>query len=305
MLYSKHLFSSVFEDDAILPPYKGSTFRGFFGHALKKVVCALKKQDCKECLLREKCVYSFVFETPAIENELNEKRIASPPHPYVIEPPESTKTLYKKGESFDFAILLFGRANDYLPYFIYAFEQMGKIGIGQRIEGKRPVFKLDSVTAGNNPVYSSQDNKIREGEFTQDLIAEYYLPEESKTVHNLHLTLETPLRLKFENSLRANLPFHVLVRAMLRRISSLNNYHGNGEPSLDYRGLVKRAESVEVSDSSLKWFDWKRYSNRQDRSMLMGGMVGKVSYSGELSEFIPLIRGSSGESVGKNSQYSI
>jgi len=306
MLYGKYLFSGVFEDNAILPEYKGSTFRGVFGHALKKVVCALKKQDCKDCLLRGKCVYSFVFETSNPDNEPDKKkRIASPPHPYVIEPSESKKTHYKKGESFDFAILLFGRANDYLPYFIYAFEQMGKIGIGQRIEGKRPVFKLDSVTAGNNPVYSSQDNKIKEGEFTQDLIAEYYLPEESKTVNSLDLALETPLRLKFENSFRANLPFHVLVRAMLRRISSLNNYHGNGEPSLDYRGLVKRAESVEVSDSSLKWFDWKRYSNRQDRSMLMGGMVGKLSYSGELSEFIPLIRFCEKVHLGKQTTFGL
>jgi len=54
MLYGKYLFSSVFEDDAVLPYYKGSTFRGVFGHALKKVVCALRRQDCYGCLLREK-----------------------------------------------------------------------------------------------------------------------------------------------------------------------------------------------------------------------------------------------------------
>lgn len=65
MFYGKYLFSSTFTDDAIFPHYKGSTFRGIFGQALKKVVCALKKQECKDCLLREKCVYSFVFEIPS------------------------------------------------------------------------------------------------------------------------------------------------------------------------------------------------------------------------------------------------
>ena len=63
MFYGKYLFTSTFTNDAILPHYKGSTFRGIFGQALKKVVCALKKQECKDCLLREKCVYSFVFES--------------------------------------------------------------------------------------------------------------------------------------------------------------------------------------------------------------------------------------------------
>ena len=51
-------------DTISLPPYKGSTLRGGFGHAFKKTVCALKSQDCDSCLLREKCVYSYVFETP-------------------------------------------------------------------------------------------------------------------------------------------------------------------------------------------------------------------------------------------------
>lgn len=306
MQYGSYLFSSVFEDDAILPDYKGSTFRGVFGHALKKVVCALKRQDCKDCLLKEKCVYSFVFETPAARDEPGgRKRIASPPHPYVIEPPDNTKTDYKKGEFFGFTLLLFGRANEQLPYFIYAFEQMGKMGIGRRIEGKRPVFKLVSVATDGNLVYSSQDNKIKEGEFTQDLVAEGHLPEEYKTIHSLELTLQTPLRLKFENSFHANLPFHVLVRAMLRRVSSLTNYHGDGEPPLDYRGLVERAKSVEISDSSLKWFDWKRYSNRQDQSMLMGGITGKVRYSGNLGEFVPLIRFCEKVHIGKQTSFGL
>ncbi|MDY6842593.1 MAG: hypothetical protein SVW57_00685 [Thermodesulfobacteriota bacterium] len=138
MLYGKYFFASTFEDNAVLPFYKGSTFRGVFGLALKKVVCALKRQDCRDCLLREKCVYSFVFETPIQSDKSKElKKIAAPPHPYVIEPPDTTRTHFKKGEPFDFALILFGKANNYLPYFIYAFEQMGKLGIGKKIEGRR------------------------------------------------------------------------------------------------------------------------------------------------------------------------
>jgi len=35
VLYGKYRFSSVLLDDALLPPFKGSTFRGVFGLALK------------------------------------------------------------------------------------------------------------------------------------------------------------------------------------------------------------------------------------------------------------------------------
>lgn len=34
MLYSRYEFRCVFNSEAILPAYKGSTFRGIFGHSL-------------------------------------------------------------------------------------------------------------------------------------------------------------------------------------------------------------------------------------------------------------------------------
>ncbi len=56
-------------------------------------------------------------------------KTASPPHPFVIEPPLTIEKDLKKGSSFDFNLLLFGDVNKNIPYFIYAFDQMGEIGI--------------------------------------------------------------------------------------------------------------------------------------------------------------------------------
>ena len=74
----------------------------------------------------------------------------------------------------------------------------------------------------------------------------------------LHVTLKTPLRLKFENQLSADLSFHLLVRAMPRRLSSLMTAYGSGEPALDYTGLIERATGLKMVDSNLHWYDWKR-----------------------------------------------
>ena len=306
MLYGRYAFSCIFLDDAILPEYKGSTFRGIFGHALKKVVCALKRQDCRDCLLRHKCLYVFVFEAPREDGETaGKKRIAAPPHPYVIEPPENTQTRYGKGESFRFNLLLFGIANDYLPYFIYAMDEMGKMGIGKQIDGKRASYMLTDVTVDNAVIYKKEEGKIRKGAFATDL----KLPTESTgnscPVEMLEVSLVTPLRLKHENHLEASLPFHVLTRAILRRISSLCQYHGNGEPPLDYRGLVVRAKDVDTVASSIRWVDWTRYSNRQEHAMLMGGMVGKATYRGSLAEFIPLLRFCEKVHIGKQSSFGL
>lgn len=63
----RHLFSLTATDTLNLPEYKGSTLRGGFGHAFRKVVCTFRGKQCDDCLLRHRCVYSYVFETPPPE----------------------------------------------------------------------------------------------------------------------------------------------------------------------------------------------------------------------------------------------
>ncbi|OPY90902.1 MAG: hypothetical protein A4E72_00420 [Syntrophus sp. PtaU1.Bin208] len=310
MLYGRYSFFNTFLDDAVLPPYKGSTFRGVFGHALKSVTCALKRQECFSCLLRGKCVYAFVFEIRAngqAETPTPERpRIAVPPHPYVLEPPLESRRSYRQGEPFNFSLILFGQANDYLPYFIYALEQMGQLGIGRQKDNSRARFLLQSVTSGNTTLYESRERTLQCGSFTEDLDISN-LPDSiaPNPCESLELTLLSPLRLKYENRLEAALPFHILIRAVLRRISSLCRYYGAGEPTLDYRGLVERACKVEVDRSGLHWFDWKRYSNRQDSAMLMGGLIGSIRYSGPLAEFLPLLRFCEKTHLGKQTSFGL
>ena len=177
-------------------------------------------------------------------------------------------------------------------------------GVGKRNGGKRAGFTLKTVSDETGmAVYDDHERKIKHGPFTRELIIEK--PADGDPVHSVEITIKTPLRLKYENKLHAELPFHILIRAMLRRASSLLSYHGNGEPDLDYRGLVERAKGVEIKRSSLRWFDWKRYSNKQDQAMLMGGMVGRVAYAGDLTEFLPLIRFCEKAHIGKQTSFGL
>lgn len=301
MRYGKYLFSSVLLDDALLPPFKGSTFRGVFGHALKKVVCAQRRRTCGECLLKDRCVYTLVFETP---DGGTPRGRPSPPHPFVIEPPKTRETLLKKGDAFEFALILFGFANDYLPYFIYAFETMGKSGIGRRTQGHRAGFRLERLSENGRILYRYEDQAIAAPE-PLELGLE---PAETALLdHPLEVTvsLVTPLRIKHRNRLSAQLPFPVLARAMLRRVHTLNAHFGNGSPDIDHAALIQQAEAVETLRSDIRWFDWKRYSNRQDQSMLMGGMIGEATYRGALAPYLPLLRFSEKAHLGKATTFGL
>jgi len=303
MLFERYDFTCRLETDAHLPYYKGSTFRGVFGRALKKVVCALKKQKCDTCLLYTKCVYAQVFETPVSTNS-KDSRIASPPHPFVIEPPLTGKTYFPAESTFDFALLLMGEVNNFISYFIYAFEQMGRIGIGKKINGHRGRFLLENVRCNEAVIYSSYDQKLKMSGPVGKLELKETKISPDKNIC-LKLNLKTPLRLKFANKFQADLPFHLLVRAMLRRISSLMNVYGNGEPPLDYSGLVKKAQAVKTAEKNLLWYDWQRYSFRQDKKMLMGGITGSVTYDGCIGEYLSLIDFCEQVHLGKQTTFGL
>ncbi len=305
MLHASYGFHCRFKRDAILPIYKGSTFRGVFGHALKYIACGLNGQECKTCLLRSQCIYCHVFETRLAVPVPAGVRLSSPPHPFVIQPPDTVQTRFALNDRFDFFLLLFGEVNYHLPHFISAFARMGKYGVGKKINGQRGSFVLERVTADGRTIYPA-DNQLIHGESD---IAQLSLNPSSTNDDNIsciEISLETPLRLKFANSLVADLPFHILVRAMLRRISALMIFYNGGEPPLDYRGLTRRAEEkVSIVDSDLHWYKWERYSNRQKQKMPMGGMIGSVVYKGPMGDFIPLIRFCEKTHVGKQTAFGL
>jgi hypothetical protein len=52
---------------------------------------------------------------------------------------------------------------------------------------------------------------------------------------------------------------------------------------------VSKSKSIATERSDLSWVDWERYSNRQGKRMKFGGVVGKVSFTGPLGEFLPYL----------------
>lgn len=295
MLAGKYNFKCIFKRPAFLPPYKGSTFRGAFGHSLKHVACAVKKDDCRACLLAIRCVYAKAMEP-------NDSKGPKSGHPYIIEPPLSQKREYSEGDRFDFCIILLGDINDFFPFFVYAVERMGEIGVGRRINGIRGKFEIQEIVAGGESIYDAMEKKLSTDYHPEDICLKV---QGEAGPGELRIDFITPLRFKSGNSISTDLSFTTFTKCVLRRASSLMKSYGQGEPDIDYQGLIQRSESVTTTSEQLYWQTWSRYSNRQNASTSLSGIMGKIFFRGEIGEFLPLIELARFLHVGKQSTFGL
>jgi len=342
------------EDWIYLPAYKGSTFRGAFGHAFKKIVCVRpvrksrealdsaesilkpepavgqrgiisngvnRNRTCSSCLLKEKCVYSYVFETPPPSDTSKMRKYPFAPHPFVITPPLEEKRTYQQNDTLCFELTLIGKSIDFLPYFIYTFDELGKMGIGKG-KGKYQLADVRAVNPGERTkvkddeailIYSGKDKTLRSNYRAvgvEDLIALRPTPSASGLTSDLspstlHLSFLTPTRLKFDGSLSPKPEFHILFRNLLRRISLLSYFHCGEELDLDFKGLIEESKDIKVQQENLHWLDWERYSNRQETKMKMGGFIGSITFQGNFQAFLPFVLLGEYVHVGKGTSFGL
>lgn len=298
-------FTVCAKDHIRFPAYKGAVFRGGFGYAFKKIVCVVKGKPCDNCMLKQKCIYAYIFETPPPEDAAMLRLYPKVPHPFVIEPPADEKLLYTPGESFPFNLILIGRAIEYLPYFIYTFTELGKQGVGKG-RGKYDLTLVEGTGIDDEsvPIYNGQD-QILTNQFP--VIDSRQLQHHNGSSDNdtLHISLKTPVRLRFNGHITDILEFHVLVRNLLRRISSLSYFHCEERLEVDFKGLIEKASTIRQIHSDLHWYDWNRYSTRQEQWMSLGGVLGTVTYEGNNSEFIPFLKLGEFIHIGKGTSFGL
>jgi len=269
-----------------------NTLRGGFGAAFKHLVCVYRPpQPCDPCLLRHTCPYGALFETARPPDSPGLRRDTDIPRPFVLEPPLDSKTRYEPGEVLEVGLVLVGRAIGYLPYFLVAFQELGRAGLGAT-RGKftvKDVHAVNALTGQEVLLYAEGKGVVADPDMGVGLAEAETTAASLAAADEITLRFLSPTRLLDNNRLVAKPEFLVLVRALVRRISSLAAFYCGDRSRLDLRPVVEAASRVTVARSNLRWWDWQRYSARQRTQMKLGGFVGEVTYRGPLQAFLPLL----------------
>jgi hypothetical protein len=304
---ARYQFTLLPEQEIHLPLHAGSTLRGGLGHAFKQMVCFQPQAKyCRPCPLHQQCPYAYIFATPVPANAEVLSKNSNAPVPLIIEPSPTGKQVFRPGEPIVFHVTLVGNAVDYLSYIVTAFRELGHVGLGAkqghfRLAGVKAIAPLDSRTAA---IYDAKEpDRVQMRALTADTGAVVAWAD-SWPSKRLTLTLRTPTRLKYHGRMmQYGPPFHVLVRRLLDRVSSLTYFHCGESWDLDFRDWIKHAKNVGIADAETKWESWSRYSGRQQQRVLMGGLTGKVTYAGDIAPFRALLALGTLVHVGKGTVF--
>jgi len=102
------------------------------------------ERDCKKCLLKGNCAHSYIFETQRSEKVKASDELSEYPHPFTIEPPIT------------FGLILIGKVIDYLPYFVFVYQELSRRGI-EKATGRYTLKKVESVLEGIKTIYDAKD----------------------------------------------------------------------------------------------------------------------------------------------------
>jgi len=301
-------FVLIAKEHSFLPRYKGSMIRGGFGHSFRRICCTVQNQECRTCILNKTCPYAYIFETPKVNGIELDHQADNLPHPFVIEPNCSEQTEFQAGDEFVFRLILIGKSIAFLPYFIYTFDQMGRIGLGRN----RHKFELTTVSAFDDlmeqtsiQIYDHQ-TQILNGNYKVWELNELFSIHQESSSEVIEIKFVTPTRILQKNKLVSQLSYELFIRNLLRRISLLGKIHCESDWGLPYGEIIEQAtRCVRLVKNQLTWHSMERYSNRQGRKMNIGGFVGTVSYEGEISSFLPLIFLGQFTHVGKNTTFGL
>ncbi len=252
-----------------LPAYAGSAWRGAFGHALKKTVCVVRNTPCNQCMLKSSCAYSYIFETPPPANVSKMRKYNASPHPFVLQFPKSTDPTGNGLYAINMQV--FGHGQRFFPYIVHAMQRAGRDGIG----GQRQVLELQLI---QQILPDGQQATIfQSGQLNPVSPAE--TPKLPAMPNHIEIKIHTPIRIKQQghNLNQQTFNFGGFFGNLLRRISMLSYFHTDTPLETDFAALSQQARTVNFDHQDIRWYDWTRYSSRQQTEMNMGGIIGSLS----------------------------
>lgn len=284
-------------DPLFFPPGRaGNIVRGAFGTIFRKLACVPECSDARTCPLRARCPYARMFEPYAPGQ--GPSGLADRPRPFVFRAAHLEGRTSAPGESFHFDVHIFDLRDPALAYFVLAFKQLAREGMGPG-RGRAELARVEQLGPDRKPHAVVFDGSIF---LLRAVLPPLVLTLEPapQPVRRVRVRFLTPAELKAAGEPVLRPEFGVLFARIRDRLSALRAFYGHGPLDLDFRAMGERAARVSLVRSALRWTQTTRRSSRTGREHPVGGFTGEVEYEGELAEFLPFLEAAQWTGVGRH-----
>lgn len=263
------------EKSGYLPLFLGSTLRGALGWTLSK-----SKSD----------IYRYLYESNALDSVK-----AHIVKPYIIEPPKP-KSYYRKGEEMIFSLLLLGDANLYGPELARILIEQNIFGLGAR----RIPFKLLSITHGKTlkTIWDVEAEKLTIASMLPVPI--YPEKQDGKWAS---IQMQTPLRIRRQGNLVVNPDFPTIIRNITTRMRELTEYYGGSVDYEEIESICELSKTIHLVSSDIYYKRVDRFSSKINEKMDFTGIMGILSFEGNLDVFIPWLNLAQLLHIGRNTTF--
>ena len=284
------------QESVYFPPGKsGNIVRGAFGTLFRQMVCVDRCHDERTCEQRATCAYARIFE-PVAPTAEGPSGLHDWPRPFVFRAAHLDGATIEPGRKFSFDVHLFDVKDPAIVYFVLAFAQVAKEGIGPR-RGRAKLVRVHQLDAEGMPAACVYNGTFVPAELLPPIRLEF--GPDATAVPKVQVRFLTPTELKHGQLLATRPEFPVLFGRIRDRISTLRALYGAGPLGIDFQAIAERAGAVKMTDCSLRFSEAERRSARSGERHPLGGFVGEVTYEGELAEFMPYLRAAKWVGVGR------
>lgn len=262
------------KETARLPAFLGSTLHGVVGWAL----------------LNNTEAYSYLFDNRRLGGAKQDIV-----NPYMLEPPRP-RAIYHPGDELCFKLVLFGNAIRYAKDVVTTLTQVDSFGIG----AERKTFELADIMHAEQWVPLWQRGQLQLDSIHPANISAHAVRDHA-TWCSVHLL--TPVRIRRGGVLVQNINFPTIIRGITRRIHTLTERYGGHFDINTASEVIQLAGEVKELSTGLYLNQMHRYSNRKSESVDWSGMLGVMTFEGEISPFTPWLNAARILHIGRNSTF--
>lgn len=281
-------------ENAALPPYTGSAWRGLMGWEVQGMVCPFDRRPvCNECAVREHCPYFLLVEKKTPVSGLLES-----PRGYIISP-----RFLENRENQEIRITLIGNCSRFLPVAVQAFFNGEKTGIGRGNHPFRVISLSETIPDKSERELPVEGSPPVRGPFP----LRDWIGDAGKSPERLSFRLLTPVRLRQKGKYMGQMDWAFYFSTLVRRLEALHCLFSHGEPLGRERWLGIQQQFAFNGNvrERLQWEELERYSGRQKRKMPMGGLVGEAEIRSPSPELRQWLRAAEVLHVGKNASMGL